>query len=394
MAAPETIADIKVIDVDTHVVEPYDLWTSRVSTKKWGDRVPHVVWSEKRQEDIWLSGDRILGAAAAPAQAGYQFPPPTYPPRLSDADPRTWRVQDRLRAMDEYGVHTQVLYPNVAGFGGGRFSDPKDAELNLLLIRAYNDWLTDYASAAPDRLIPVMGIPFWDIDLCIAEMARCRAAGHRGIIMSQEPEHYGQPKISDPHWDPMWASAQEMGLPISFHIGGGDMSGWKMLAPSAGKVANYAAVSVTFNIAQSRCIASLIAGGVCHRFPDLNFISVESGVSWIPYLMHGMDWMWVESDVRSEHPEYDLLPSEYFKRQIYACFWFEHGPMLDATIQTLGPDNLLYETDFPHPTSMSPGPASSAVAAKDFIRERLGHLDDTVLRKLLQENAARVHGLG
>ncbi len=393
MSTVDDIADIQVIDVDTHVVEPYDLWTSRVSTDKWGDQVPHVVWHEEREEEVWISGDRILGAGAAPAQAGYEKAPPFYPPKLSDADPKTWRVPDRLAAMDEYGIHAQILYPNVAGFGGGRFADNHDAELNLLLIQAYNDYLTDLASEAPGRLIPVMGLPFWDLDLCIEEMARCQASGHRGVIMSQQPDHFGHPMLSDLHWDPLWAAAQEMDLPINFHIGGGDMSGSKLLAPSSGKVANYASFPATFFVANSRTIATLIGGGVCHRFPELNFVSVESGVGWLPFTLQALDWMWVECAVTDEHPEYDLLPSEYFKRQIYGCFWFEHGPMLDATIETLGADNLLYETDFPHPTSMSPGPASSAIPAKDFINQHLGHLDLPALRKILHDNAARIYNL-
>jgi predicted TIM-barrel fold metal-dependent hydrolase len=103
--------------------------------------------------------------------------------------------------------------------------------------------------------------------------------------------------------------------------------------------------------------------------------------------------MWAECAVTKEHPEYDLLPSEYFKRQIYGCFWFEHGPSLSAAIETLGADNILYETDFPHPTSMSPGPASTAIPAKEFIATRLAHLGEPVLRKILHDNAARVYGL-
>ncbi|HYB82495.1 MAG TPA: amidohydrolase family protein, partial [Mycobacterium sp.] len=278
MAVAELIDQIRVIDVDTHVVEPYDLWTSRVSTDRWGDKVPHVIWHEERREDVWISGTRILGAAGAPATAGYSAAPPAYPPTLDEADPSTWRIEDRLKIMDAYGIYAQVLYPNVAGFGGGRFADPKDAELNLLLIQAYNDFLTDFASAAPGRFIPVMGVPFWDIDLCIKEMERCDSAGHRGIIMSQQPDFFGQPSLSDPHWDRLWAAAQEMQLPVNFHIGGGDTAGFKLLAPSAGKVANYASFPATFFIAQCRTIATIIGGGVCHRFPDLKFVSVESGV--------------------------------------------------------------------------------------------------------------------
>jgi predicted TIM-barrel fold metal-dependent hydrolase len=393
MTVQDMIAEIRVIDVDTHIVEPYDLWTSRVSTDKWGDLVPHVVWSEDRGEEVWLSGDRILGAAAAPAQAGFDKAPPFYPKTLAEADPRTWRVADRLATMDDYGIWAQVLYPNVAGFGGGRFAANRDAELNLLLIQAYNDYLVDLAAEAPGRFIPIMGLPFWDVDLCVAEAERCAAAGHRGIIMSQQPDHFGQPMLSDPHWDPLWASAQDLGLPINFHIGGGDMSGAKLLAPSAGEVANYASFPATFFVANSRTIATVIGGGICHRFPRLNFVSVESGVGWIPFALQALDWMWVECRVTDEHPEYDLLPSEYFRRQIYGCFWFEHGTMLDATLETIGADNVLYETDFPHPTSMSPGPVSTALPAAEFISERLGHLGEPVLRKILHDNAARIYHL-
>ena len=393
MPADHVTDGIDVIDVDTHVIEPYDLWTSRVSTSVWGDKVPHVVWHEDRGEEVWISGDRILGAAAAPAQAGYSKAPPFYPVRLEDADPATWRLADRLALMDEYGIHAQIVYPNVAGFGGGRFANPTDADLNLLLIQAYNDYLSDLHTESGGRLIPVMGLPFWDIDLCIEEMARCRAAGHRGVIMSQQPDYFGQPTLSDPSWDRLWAAAQEMELPINFHIGGGDMSGAKLLAPSAGKVANYASFPATFFVANCRTIATVIGGGICHRFPRLNFVSVESGVGWLPFALQALDWMWVECAVTDEHPEYDLLPSEYFRRQIYGCFWFEYGPMLDATIETLGSDNLLYETDFPHPTSMSPGPVSTAIPAKEFIGERLGHLGEPVLRKILHDNAARIYHL-
>jgi len=116
-------------------------------------------------------------------------------------------------------------------------------------------------------------------------------------------------------------------------------------------------------------------------------------VGWLPFLISGLDWMWTECRVVDEHPEYDLLPSEYFKRQVYGCFWFERGELLDTAIELLGADNVLYETDFPHPTSMSPGPASEAVAPKEFIARNLAHLPDDVARKILHDNAARLYHL-
>jgi predicted TIM-barrel fold metal-dependent hydrolase len=96
--------------------------------------------------------------------------------------------------------------------------------------------------------------------------------------------------------------------------------------------------------------------------------------------------------VAQEHPEYDLLPSEYFRRQIYGCFWFEEEGAMYA-LERLGPDNILYETDFPHPTSMSPGPASAAVSPRQFIAEAFAGLPEETTRKVLHDNAARLYHL-
>ena len=386
------VKETLVIDVDTHVLEPADLWTSRVSVEKWGDLVPHVVWNEERGKEVWVVGDKVLGSAAAAAAAGWTDSPPYHPARLSDVKPELWDASARLKLMDAYGIHAQVLYPNIVGFGAGRFTN-MDHELGYQLLAAYNDFLTDWSSVAPDRFLPVMGVPFWDIDLSIKEMERCAAAGHRGIIFSQAPESFGQPSLSDPYWDRLWAAAQEMRLPVNFHIGSSDLdtSSVSMLHPSAGVAADYASFPVTFFMGNVRTIATLIGGGICHRFPDLKFISVESGVGWVPFALQALDWMWNECRVTREHPEYELLPSEYFRRQIFGCFWFENGPSLQSTINYLGADNVLYETDFPHPTSMSPGPVSGAMRPGDFITEKLGSLGPDVLQKVLHDNAAKLY---
>src|SRR4051794_4558345 len=81
----------KIIDTDTHVIEPYDLWTSRISTQKYGDLVPHVKWDQEKEEDAWYFGDKRTGAAAASAMAGWHEYPPNHPRRLGDVNPATWR---------------------------------------------------------------------------------------------------------------------------------------------------------------------------------------------------------------------------------------------------------------------------------------------------------------
>lgn len=386
---PSAIRDIAIIDVDTHVVEPPDLWTSRVPSVSRVD-VPHVRWDDRTGDEAWFIGDQRLAAVGNPAMAGWGEYPPDHPRRWADIDPVTWEARLRLERMDSYGIHAQVLYPNVALFDANNILGMRDAGLQLACVRAYNDFQTEWGSVAPDRFLPVASLPFWDLSATIAEMERCRAMGHRGVIFSQDPGYFGLPVLTDRHWDPMWAAAQEMGLPVNFHIGSGDPSPGAGGHPDNGPHANYASFGVTFFMSNARTIAQLVCGGICHRFPDLNFVSVESGVGWIPYALDALDWQWKNCGVGKEHPEYELLPSEYFRRQIYGCFWFEAENARYA-IERLGPDNILYETDFPHPTSMSPGPASSAVAPDEFLERAFGDLPEATLRKILHDNAARIY---
>ena len=384
---------VRVIDVDTHVIEHYDLWTSRVSVRKYGDLVPHIVVDDQGAE-WWQSGDRRLGAGAAAAASLWNDYPPDLPQRLEDVDRRVWDPVGRLELMDEYGIYAAVLYPNVAGFGAGTFLSLGDMELAGLLLQAYNDYLADW-HAISDRYVPIMAIPFWDVDFSIREMERARSKGHRGLILSQEPQTFGQPKLSDRHWDPLWAAAEEMGLSVNFHIAGGadNDATFELLTPDSGRHANFASFPVNFFIQNTRTISQLIGGGVCHRFPELKFVSVESGVSWIPFALDALDWMWKECGVVREHPEYDLLPSEYFKRQIYGCFWFEETESIEFAISKLGADRILYETDFPHPTSMTPGPLSSAVPAREFLSKRLSGIAHDDLRRIVHDNAASLYRL-
>jgi uncharacterized protein len=385
------LSSIPIIDTDTHVVEPPDLWTSRISGKH-GDQVPHVRWDDKRGEEGWFIGDTYLSGVGSAAMAGWHEHPPHHPRTWADTDPTTWDANRRAAMMDDYGVSAQLLYPNVAVFNAKTILGIDDATLQLDCVRAYNDYLVEWGSAQPGRLVPIAALPFWDIDLTTAEMDRVAAAGHKGVTFTQDPSAFGLPMLTDRYWDPLWASAQEKGLPVNFHIASGEVDLNGFGHPENGLHANYAMMGVSFFMGNAKTLSQLTCGGICHRFPDLKFVSVESGIGWIPFALAGLDWQWQNCGGFKEHPDYDLLPSEYFKRQIYGCFWFEQQTALSA-IEQLGPDNVLFETDFPHPTSMSPGPASIAERPDDFLRNHFAGLDDTTLRKVLHDNAATLYGL-
>ena len=278
----------RVIDVDTHVTEPPDLWTSRVASK-WKDRVPHV---ERRGDiDIWIIDGKPGLPPGIVTMAGFDGrPPDEFPATYADFDEAGYDANARIAHMDREGIYAQVLYPNVGGFGSQSFLMMKEPELMLACVQAYNDFLTDWSSVAPERLLPVTALPFWDVDACVTEIERCAAKGHRSILFPSQPQDFRMPALADRHWDRMWATAQAAELPVSFHIGSHEWLGAADGNPlkdtsGAGLKANFARVSALAFIGNSLGITEIISGGVCHRFPDLDFVSVESGVGWIPGLI-------------------------------------------------------------------------------------------------------------
>ncbi len=384
--ANTALRDIRVIDTDTHVTEPPDLWTSRVP-QRYVEDAPHLETHADGHPHWRIAGDWKM-AAGFYAVAGWTEHPPSTPNELEEVDPGAWRSEDRLKRMDEYGIYAQVLYPNLIGFETTSFMK-LGAELSLMCTRAYNDFISDFSAADPSRLIPITMLPFWDIEASVEEMQRCAAKGHRGILFANKYELVGLPSFVDPHWDRIYAAAQDLDLSVNFHVGfsssmDGAAKGMSALlnAFDPRVAARGTALGLMSN---ADSIATIITSGICDRYPRLNFVSVESGFGFIPYLLESLDWHWKGYGATSE-----LLPSEYFLRQCYGSFWFERTtlPLLESY-----PNNFMFETDYPHPTSMSPGPASPAELPKLHIEHAFADIAPEVASKALHDNAARVYHL-
>ena len=369
-----------VADVDSHIIEPADLWTSRLDPK-WGDLIPHVKFHERRQEDYWYVGERKLYGTGAFAQAGWPEFPPSHPRKLSEAILPAVDPNARLGYMDEMGIYYQLLYPNIVGFHSHVFLKEMPQELATECVRAYNDWLTEFCSADATRLIPMTMLPFWDIDASVAEMRRCYEMGHKGVLFAARYDKIGLPRLVDDYWEPLLGQAQEMGLTMNFHVGflssPDDLKG----AVDQSKKMDFTRESSLVLLGNAQNVAEVVLSGVCHRYPDLKFVSVENGAGWLPFLGESMDWQWLNVGAHKEFPEREL-PSEYLRRQIYCMYWFEQASMR-AVIDKLA-DNLMFETDFPHATSLSPGPASESPSPKDVMESALGDLSDEIAGKVLQ----------
>jgi uncharacterized protein len=373
-----------IIDADTHVTETPDLWTSRAPSQM-RDRVPRVE-TEADGTMRWVVGaSRGLASVGLTATAGvgsFAKPPRNY----EEMHPGAFDAKARLKYMDQMGIWAMVMYPNVGGFGAQQFLKLGDPELMLTCVQIYNDWQTEWASADSRRLLPITSIPFWDVAAAAKEVRRCAAMGHKGILFTGEPQYYGLPLIGDPHWNPLWEVAVELDLPLSFHIGSGDMTeglvGNRIKA--YGKMAAFTELAVDIFLRNGLQLNDLLMSGVLARYPQIKFVSVESGIGWIPFMLEALDYQFKGNSVAAEHPEFDLLPSEYFARNVYACYWFEQTAPR-RLIDKIGADNVLFETDFPHPTSLF----GEEVHAR--IKGGLSDCEESVRRRILWDNSQKLY---
>jgi len=374
-----------IIDADSHVTEPADVWTARVP-RKYVDEVPHVV---RRDDgvDVWMLSGEYVGTATGNAVAGWPGFPTTHPPTFDDCHRAAFDADARIAYLDEAGIWAQVLYPNVAGFGSQRFLKLPSEDLKLTCVRAYNDFLREWCSVAPDRLIGVMSIPFWDIEATVAEIERGIGLGYRAILFTGEPHRFGLPLLGDHHWDPLWSIAQAAGMPIHFHIGGGETdqfeSGYEDRLSVHGPVGAEVYSATALFMKNGLQCADLICSGVLPRYPELKFVSVESGIGWIPFVLEAADYSFLGKTSPGRVRGQELLPSELFARQVYSTVWFEQVA-LTHLLDRIPVDNVLFETDFPHVACLYGN-------IRETIDAGLGAVAGEVRRKILWENAAALY---
>ena len=391
-SAAELVKGIKVIDVDTHLSEPHDLWTSRAPAK-WRDRVPQVRPGPDGKPRWVIDGDRHLGVSSACSvvhadgrQAeGIDFT--TW--QVSDVHPACSQVGPRLALMDELGIHAQVLYANVLGFAGqgrgeanSKALPPLDDELRLVSTQVFNDAMGEMQAESGDRLLPMAMLPWWDIKLALAEAERCFAMGMRGININSDPHLNGMQDLSGEYWYPLWELCEDRGIPVNFHIGASDASmSWygDTPWPSQSPASKLSIGGTMMFISNARVVCNIIASGMLDRFPKLKFVSVESGIGWLPFILEALQY---QMDTSSKH-RYQLTAKEYFRRQMYGCFWFENDDSV-AAMRKLGIDNVLFETDFPHPTCLHPDPFTK-------IGDGLAAMTEEERRKVLSTNAAALY---
>ncbi len=335
MPTEKPTREYRVISADSHLTEPGDLWTSRVDSR-FVDRVPKMVHLDEGA--AW-----VMEGVPRPIAFGFTVCAGNKPEdmrdwmHLSEMRSGGWDPAFRLTELDEDGVDAEVLFPNrpwqsvVAN---------KDPELHNAMVRAYNDWLSEYCSHAPERLGGAAAIPNRGIAEAVAEVHR--TAGMPGLVaqlLSCYP--HGDTTLSEDD-DPLWEALEEVGQPVAIHIGLTDTLPFQL---TARKLPG----TVHFYDAPGRML-ELIFGRVLDQFPGLQFVMTEVDCGWTPYFADQADDNYMrhlKATLRGQ--ELARLPSEYMADHFALTFITDTYGI--ANRHRIGVERMLWSNDYPHITS-------------------------------------------
>lgn len=340
-----------VYSSDCHVIEPTDLWTSRMEGY-WRDLSPRVV--ALNDTDIWVvDRDIRLAVVGIQDQAGFRFEDPSRISKNSrmDALPRGeagWTPELYIQGLQEDGVAGGVLYPSTAVQAYRCIAGP----LLAAVARAYNDWIVEFCMADRRRLKAVAMITVDNPAGATSEMYRMAKKGASALMLPIFPEH---PKTYDlPEFEPVWAAAAEIGLPIVFHLGTNQRARFR--EPPLDLI-----VHATKDVHVQRSISILVLSGIFGRHPTLRVGAIEFGASWAGPLMRRLDCLYERHYHRLLYRFPDgERPSDHFRRNVFLSFQ-DDRPSVEIR-DFLGVENLQWGNDYPHAESTFPRSHESLAA--------------------------------
>jgi predicted TIM-barrel fold metal-dependent hydrolase len=366
-----TVDTYRLISADSHVTEPGDLWTSRVGPTL-RDRVPRIVHLDEGA--AW-----VMEGVPRPVAFGFTVCAGNRPEDLKDWMPIEemraggWDPAVRLEELDEDRVDAEVLFPNRPHQAVVANQDP---ELHHAMVRAYNDWLSEYCAYAPERLGGVALIPNRGVAEAVAELERVSAMeGFVAVQLSCYP--HGDTRLS-PEDDPLWEAIEQTGMPICIHIGLNDQMPYQL---DARKLPG----TVHFYDAPGRML-ELIFGGVLDRFPELHFVMTETDCGWMPYFAEQADDNYLRHAKATLAGEpLAMLPSEYMRRYFSVTFVTDTYGVHNRG--WIGVDRMMWSSDYPHITSDWPNSWKS-------INDRFSAVPAAERHAILCANAQRIFGFG
>ena len=358
-----------LISADSHVNEPGDLWTSRVPAA-WRDRAPRMEAFD--EGDAWvIEGVKDPINFGMNACAGLEPEQMKGWMRFEEMRKGGWDPATRLVEMDRDRVDAEVLYPTP------RLSNAivahRDADYHHTMVRAYNDWISEYVAHAPERFGGLAILPNRGVEEAAAEIERVMdRPGMRGVVMGCYPNGSLSIEAED---DKVWARLAERGIPLGIHVS----LTQSMPAAHRAKLPGYG----RFFDAPNRMI-ELVFAGVFDRHPGLYVVFAEVDFGWVPYVKEQIDNNYQRLDPVSR---FGLAhaPSEYIERH------FHFGYITDTfglrNVNYVGAERVLWSSDYPHISADYP-------YSWRTIQSSMSGLEPADRRLILHGNAERLYGFG
>src|SRR5689334_12809445 len=388
----------KIVSVDDHVIEPPDVWSKRLpaSYQEIGPRLDRRkvknmkfvggVFSYEAAGpdedgtwcDWWLIEDLQYPLTRLSAAAGYPRDEITVSPiTMDDMRKGCWDQRARLEDMDVNHVEASLSFPSFPRFCGQTFLERNDKELADLCVLAYNDWMFDeWCAGSNGRLVPLPIIQLWDPVKAAAEVRRNAARGGHAVCFSEIPPFLGLPSVHSNGWDPFFTACAETETVVCMHIG----SSSKMPSTSTDAPAAVGSTLTYMNAAMS--LTDFLMSGLFERFPTLEVAYSEGQIGWIPYVLERADKVWEDNRGWGGVAEkVKRKPSEYYYEHVYGCFFDDpHGLQ---SLDSVGVDNITFETDYPHSDSTWP---HTKKVAEEIMRD----LTQEQVDKICRTNAIRM----
>ncbi len=379
------IAHEGAVDADGHILEPPTLWEDYIDPQ-YRDRALRFRVDENGLEELEIGGQRsqmsrrgfpaTLGAMGAPDLAAIQKDPArTY---LGEAPYGSMDPGERLEVLDAEGLDIAILYTTVGLLWEAELKDP---ELSQAYTTAYNRWICEFC-ADSDRLVPTAHLSLSDPQAAARELERAVGEGAKGCYVA--PFTHDARPLGHPDNDPVFAAAQDLGVPFAIHptfepqwTKGDRMGSWEKVK----ELRLLASVTASDGVRQQ--FTTLFDYAVFDKFPGLKVLVLESGGGWIGYWLDRIDAVYGHTFIGSRVPLQDK-PSDYFRER---C-WISCDPderMIPALAERYGVERFLWASDFPH--------ADHTPEYVDDLNALVDSFPEPDRRKFVGDNARALFGL-
>jgi len=364
----------QIISADDHVQEHPNVWLDRLSSKRWGNRIPHIEEGPDATEYWVIDEQKYPISQSLISNDGAQKP------GCWSSIPR-WAYDPgaRLKAMDVDGASFSVLYPSVAGIAGERFGQIRDPELRLACVQAYNDWLIEEWASISTRFIPQCIVPLPSVEAAVTEITRSVSKGHKGVLFPARPLLlHGLSGMDKRYYDPSWKTCEELDVPLCLHSGCTDETRFPPY-PGFSKPVAEAFQAVTRPLSSSFALGTVLFSGILLRHPRLKLVFADCPVGWGLFFLEALDYT-----AKLDGLDLDSPLAEIFRRQCFIVFSYEK--ITSNTWKQINPENLLWSSHFPLFTSTWPN-------SRAHLRLKLAKISPEDRAKIVCSNSADLYSV-